>query len=126
MPVYVASSLYTVALGLIKVSLCMFYLQIFPSPRIRMVCYAILTWIVVNTLVIFLLTIFSCTPVRVFWNQDVEGKCMDISALAYANSASAIAQDVVLVVLPLICIRRLNMKRYRKVAVALMFSIGTL
>jgi hypothetical protein len=104
----------------------MFYLQIFPTPRIRIVCYVIMGWIIVNTLIIFLLTIFSCTPIQAFWNRDVGGKCMDINALAYANSACAIAQDVVLVLFPLCCIRKLNMKRYRKFAVGFMFCVGTL
>jgi len=95
-------------------------------PRIRMVCYGILTWITVNTSVILFLTIFSCIPVQAFWNRDIDGKCLDINALAYANSASAIAQDVVLVVFPLSCVRTLNMKRYRKIAVGFMFCVGTL
>jgi hypothetical protein len=115
-----------VALGLIKASLCIFYLEIFSTRPARIVSYIILTWIVINTLIIFLLTIFSCNPVPAWWNRDLRGKCLDITALAYANSASAIAQDVVLVVFPLACIRRLNMKRYRKLAVGFMFSIGTL
>ena len=50
---------------------------------------------------------------------------MDVQALAYANSASAIVQDIVLLILPLVFIRNLQIKRYRKIAVALMFSIGT-
>jgi hypothetical protein len=115
-----------VGLGLIKVSLCMFYLKIFPVPSSRIVSYVILTWIVISTLVIFLVTIFSCTPVQAWLNRDLDGKCIDITALAYANSASAIAQDVVLLVFPLVCIRRLNMKRYRRFAVGFMFGIGTL
>jgi hypothetical protein len=125
-PVYVAESIYTIALGLIKVSLCMFYLEVFPLPRLRIVCYIITGWIITNTVVIFLLTIFSCLPVASFWNKDIKGKCLDINALAYANSACAIAQDIVLVIFPLACIRNLNMKRYRKFAVGFMFSIGTL
>jgi hypothetical protein len=124
--VYIASSIYTISLGLIKVSLCMFYLKIFPAPRIRMVCWIIVTWIVLNTLIIFFLTVFSCLPVQAFWDRDVPGKCLDIRALAYANSASAIAQDLALVIFPLVCIEKLNMNRYRKFAVGLMFCIGTL
>ncbi|KAF2678735.1 hypothetical protein K458DRAFT_376105 [Lentithecium fluviatile CBS 122367] len=122
---YVAWSTYTVSLGMTKVSLCIFYLEIFPSRHARMVSYVILTWIVINTLLLFFLTIFNCIPVQAFWDRDVDGKCLDINALAYANSASAIAQDAVLLVFPLACIRRLNMKRYRKFAVGFMFSIGT-
>lgn len=46
--------------------------------------------------------------------------------LGYANSISAIVQDVVLVVLPMSYLRKLQMKRSSKAAVAIMFLIGSL
>lgn len=73
----------------------------------------------------FLITIFACNPVSSFWNRDIKGKCIDIQGAAYANSASAIVQDIILLILPLIFIRNLQMKRYRKIAVGFMFVIGT-
>lgn len=51
---------------------------------------------------------------------------MDIQMLGYANSISAITQDVILVVLPLCYLRNLQMKKSRKLAVAIMFMIGSL
>jgi hypothetical protein len=123
-PVYISSSFYVLSLALIKLSLLFFYLEIFKTRQFRITAYLVLTYIVVNSLIIFFLTIFSCVPISAFWNRDKKGKCLDIQALAYANSASAIVQDIVLLVLPLFSIRRLQMKRYRKIAVGLMFSIG--
>jgi hypothetical protein len=110
---------------MIKVSLVFFYLEIFTTRQFRLSAYVVLAYIIVNSLVIFFLTVFSCMPLSAFWNRDQRGKCLDIQALAYANSASAIIQDIILLILPLVFIRRLQMKRYRKVAVGLMFSIGT-
>jgi hypothetical protein len=81
---------------------------------------------IVNSLVIFFIAIFACNPVSSFWNRDIKGQCIDIQAAAYANSASALLQDVVLLILPLVFISNLQMKRYRKVAVGFMFCIGTL
>ncbi|KAF2122235.1 hypothetical protein BDV96DRAFT_609196 [Lophiotrema nucula] len=123
---YIAESAYVIVLGLIKVSLVMFYLQIFDQSRkFRITAYGVFIYIVINTSIIFFLTLFSCKPVESFWDRDVKGNCMDINALAYANSASAIVQDIILLILPLAMVRNLNMKRYRKIAVGLMFSIGT-
>ncbi|KAF2024235.1 hypothetical protein EK21DRAFT_79147 [Setomelanomma holmii] len=121
----ISSSTYVLVLGLIKVSLVLFYLDIFHMRHFQITAYIILTYIVVNSVIIFFLTIFSCNPVSSFWNRDIKGKCMDVQALAYANSASAIIQDLILLVLPLAFIRKLQMKLYRKVAVCLMFTIGT-
>lgn len=123
---YISWSTYVIVLGLIKISLIIFYLQIFLQRKFRIICYIVLVYIIASTLVIFLATIFSCLPVEAFWNRDIKGKCLDINALAYANSGSAIAQDIIILILPLTVIQKLNMKRYQKIAVGLMFSVGTL
>jgi hypothetical protein len=114
-----------VALALIKVSLILFYLEIFNSSGFRISAYCVLVFITINSLVIFFLTIFICTPVSFFWDRDIKGKCMDLQALAYASSASAIVQDFILLILPLVFIRNLHLKRHRKIGAAFMFSVGS-
>jgi hypothetical protein len=111
---------------MIKVSLVLFYLQIFTTPRFRKIAYAVLALIVVNSIAIFFVATFPCKPLASFWNRDIKnGKCLNIQAAAYANSACALVQDIILLVLPLAFLRNLQMKRYRKIAVGFMFAIGT-
>lgn len=124
--VYVAWSIYSSILGLVKISLVLLYLDIFPTSKARLVAYILLTWITVNSLINFFVTLFNCRPVNAFWDRDVKGKCIDINAFGYAASATAIAQDIALLIYPLVCIRQLQMQRHRKIAVGVMFSIGTL
>jgi hypothetical protein len=119
------STIYHVTLALIKVSLVLFYLEIFNSPGFTVSAYCVLVFITINSLVIFFFTIFICTPVSFFWDRDIKGKCMDIQALAYASSASAIVQDFVFLILLLVFIRNLQVKRYRKIGAAVMFSVGS-
>jgi hypothetical protein len=119
------STIYHVTLALIKVSLVLFYLEIFNSPGFTISAYCVLVFITINSLVIFFFTIFICTPVSFFWDRDIKGKCMDIQALAYAFSASAIVQDFVFLILLLVFIRNLQVKRYRKIGAAVMFSVGS-
>lgn len=111
---------------MIKVSLVFFYLEIFKTRKFQITAYCFLAFMIINSLVIFCVAIFACSPVYSFWNRDVKGKCINIQAAAYANSASAIVQDVILLILPLVFIEKLQMKRFRKVAVGFMFCIGTL
>lgn len=73
----------------------------------------------------FLIAIIPCLPIPAFWNRDIKGKCINIQGAAYAISASSIVQDIILLVLPLVFIRNLQMRRYRKIAVGFMFAIGT-
>ena len=124
---YVAWITYTVVLGLTKISLTLLYKEVFTSPGARLGSLVLLGWIAINTLILIFLTIFNCSPVSAFWDRDIKhAKCFDINIIAYSNSASAIAQDVALLIFPLACIRTLNMKRWRKMLVGFMFAIGTL
>lgn len=109
-----------------KVSLIAFYLQVFCDRRFRIVCYVVLGCIAISTLIIQCLTIFACTPVHSFWDRDIKGKCLDIGAVGFANSANAILQDLIILVLPMPSLFKLQMNQWRKVAVALMFAVGAL
>lgn len=109
---------------MIKISLVLFYLEIFKTRNFQITAYVFLGYLVVNSSVIFGIATFACSPVYSFWNRDIKGRCIDIQGAAYANSASAIVQDIILLILPLVFIRNLQMKRYRKIAVGLMFVIG--
>lgn len=113
-------------MGLVKASLVIFYLQIFEQRRFRHVCFGVLSYIAVSTIIIQFLTIFSCKPIRSFWNRDIKGTCLNINAIAYANSANAILQDLIILILPMPSLFKLKMKIWRKVAVGLMFAVGTL
>jgi hypothetical protein len=113
-------------LTLIKISLVIFYLEIFDSSRFKITAYIVLVYIITTSIVSFLITIFVCRPVSFYWNRDIEGKCMDPQVIAYACSACAIVQDLILLILPLAFIRNLQMMRHRKIGAILMFSIGSL
>jgi hypothetical protein len=108
------------------VSLVLFYLEIFNLRSFRIIAYTFLAGIVVNSIIIFFLTIFICNPVDSFWDRNKKGTCLDLQGIAYANSACAIAQDFTLMFLPLFFLRRLQMQRRRKIAVGIMFAIGAL
>ncbi|KAF3041890.1 hypothetical protein E8E12_005131 [Didymella heteroderae] len=122
---YISWSTYVIILCMIKISLVLFYLEIFKTRRFKITAYIFLAYLVINSLVIFFIAIFACNPVSSFWNREIKGNCIDIQGAAYANSASAIVQDIILLILPLVFIRNLQMKRYRKIAVGFMFVIGT-
>ncbi|KAJ8109762.1 hypothetical protein OPT61_g7220 [Boeremia exigua] len=122
---YISWSAYVIVLCMIKISLVLFYLEIFKTPRFRMTAFIFLGYLITNSLVIFFIAICACTPIPSFWNRDIKGKCINIQGAAYANSGSAIVQDIMLLIMPLAFIRNLQMKRFRKIAVGFMFVVGT-
>lgn len=82
--------------------------------------------IATSTIIIFLMTVFSCHPVAYFWNRDLHGQCLDVNALAYANSGMSIAQDLIIIALPLPVLTKLNMSIKKKIEVGFMFAVGSL
>lgn len=123
---FIASITYVIVLGMLKVSIVMFYLQIFTTRMFRILAFSMMGYIVSSNLAIFLATVFSCSPVPRFWNRDIRGTCLDVNALAFANSGNSLAQDALLLILPMAFIWRLNMSTRRKIFVAIMLAVGTL
>jgi hypothetical protein len=72
------------------------------------------------------MTVFSCHPVAYFWDRDLHGQCLDVNALAYANSGMSIAQDLIVIALPLPVLTKLNMSMKKKIGVVFMFAVGSL
>lgn len=124
--VYVCWNLYVITLGLVKASLIAFYLQVFHDRRFRIACWIVLAFIGLTTVIIQFLTIFACTPIESFWDRDIKGKCLDIGAIGFANSALAITQDLIILIMPMPSLFKLQMKTWRKLAVAFMFAVGAL
>ncbi|CAN8097802.1 unnamed protein product [Discula destructiva] len=126
--VYISEIFYVAALALTKVSLVCMYIRIFRTyPPFKLACYGALAFIILPSTVIILVTILSCQPVPYFWNRDIpNGKCVDVAALAYANSAFAVAQDALLIVLPIGMLYTLNMSLRKKALIGLMFAVGGL
>ncbi|KAG7118744.1 hypothetical protein HYQ44_005887 [Verticillium longisporum] len=123
---YIAEVVYVAVLALTKASIILMYIHIFRSSiTFRCWSYAILSMLILSTIIITPLTIVSCRPVRFFWDRDVKGgTCVDINALAYAHSAIAILFDIIIITMPIGMLWRLNMPTTRKLQIGVMFAIG--
>jgi len=126
---YADEAIYLVLLSLTKISLLCFYLRIFPQPAFRLAVHATLGCIVLSGLVILFLQIFQCTPVRFIWEGwagDFGGphRCLDVNLLAWVAGGVSIAQDVVILALPLPLLYHLQASRRAKAGVLFMFSLG--
>ncbi|OBR11684.1 CFEM domain-containing protein [Colletotrichum higginsianum IMI 349063] len=123
---YAAEIVYVFVLLLAKLSLVVFYLRIFTVRKFRIAAYILIGFLVVGQVVIGFLTIFSCHPIELFWNRDIHtGGCLDVNQLAYANSALAIIQDLIILALPIAMLPGLQMSRNKKISVAMVFLLGS-
>jgi hypothetical protein len=123
---YVSEIIYVVVLALIKVSIVTMYLRIFWAYRpFYIACYVVLTFILLSSSIITILTILSCQPVEFFWDRDIAGgSCLNITALAYANSGLAVLHDLIIIILPIFMLWNLQMSRKKKVFIGVMFALG--
>ncbi|KAG5983935.1 hypothetical protein E4U55_006642 [Claviceps digitariae] len=130
---FAVSILYMVLMTQIKLSLCFFYLNIFPGVTIRRllwmtVCFHILTAIAFSSVLLF-----ACTPFRYSWNRfhlDTrplpQGSCLNLNAAGWSMSALNVASDLWLIAMPLTQVGKLNLHIKKKIGIILMFLTGAL
>ena len=73
-----------------------------------------------------LCTIWECIPIPRVYDKIVPGRCLDLTVFWYANAASNIFSDIVILTLPMPSIRSLHLPRRQRVSLMLVFAIGGL
>ncbi|KYK53962.1 hypothetical protein DCS_05911 [Drechmeria coniospora] len=125
---FVMEVLYVVGISLIKLSLSLFYLQIFLGPSIRVLLWATVVFNVLYGVVFTITAIFQCSPVSYFWDQylpGADGSCININVFGWLNAAIGVLIDLWMIGVPLCQVFRLHMHWKKKVGVAVMFLLGT-
>jgi hypothetical protein len=118
--------LYILALTSTKVSILLFYLRVFRRRVFRTIVTVITVFVIASGFAFIFAIIFQCTPVRGAWDKTISSKCIDVNALAFSNSGVSIAQDLVILFLPVSELATLQMSVRKKLGVLGMFSIGGL
>ena len=75
--------IYYLALCFVKISILLQYLRVFPSKGFRRACYILMGIIICYSLGTFFSSIFSCVPIARFWDQSIEGTCVNRAAVWY-------------------------------------------
>lgn len=126
---YIFTVLYFLNIAVVKLSFLFFYLQVFPKRSVRRYLWATVAFTVCFGITFVFAGIFQCQPVSHYWNRwnsESGGSCVDVSALAWANSGVSIALDLWMIAIPLSQVRNLNLDWKKKTEVAFMFCVGLL
>ncbi|KAL6707612.1 hypothetical protein ACN47E_003962 [Coniothyrium glycines] len=123
--------LYFAIMAFIRTAFILFFLQIFPGKRFRIVAWCVLAINLVVMIVTCIPMIFVCTPVSFLWKgwtaePNMKGTCINQNSLAYAAAALGIVIDLMTLALPITQIWNLTMDIRKKVGVMLMFSVGAI
>jgi hypothetical protein len=99
-----------------KVSILVQLLRVFPTRHFRISCYYMLAIVLVYGTWAASSNLFICNPVSFFWNNgpDKIGYCMDRKSIWYTNAAVNIAQDLIIILLPMPLVRTLQIPRSQK------------
>jgi hypothetical protein len=125
---YVMATLYFTQVTLLKLTLIFFYIRVFPAKEVQRLLWATVLFVVLFGVVFDIVAIFQCRPIHYFWTKWDglhKGTCMDTNAIAAANAAISIALDFWMLGIPLWQLWGLKLHWKKKVAVALMFCLGT-
>ncbi|KAG5949036.1 hypothetical protein E4U53_006049 [Claviceps sorghi] len=125
--------LYMILMTQIKLSLCFFYLNIFPGVIIRRCLWVTVAFHVLITVAFALALLFGCTPLDYSWTRFdltnkpfASGSCGTFNAGGWVNSAVSVASDLWLIAIPLTQVSRLNLHIKKKIGIILMFLTGAL
>jgi hypothetical protein len=121
--------LYILSLGLIKISILLFYLRIFPQKPFRKWVYVLIGLNVCYCIAFSLTMAFQCTPVSgawLAWSGEFQAQCVNINYIGWSGAAVGIVFDVATIFLPIPQLVGLNMSLKKKLQVSLMFVVGLL
>ncbi|KAK2608845.1 hypothetical protein QQS21_002558 [Conoideocrella luteorostrata] len=133
---YIIQILYLMIIGLIKLTLCFFYLKIFRGQIIRGLLWAMVVFHVLFPMGFAIGVVFQCTPIPYQWDRynwdngpdapGSQGHCININAAGWGHGAVNIASDFFLLGIPLSQIGKLKLHWKKKVGVSLMFLTGAI
>ncbi|KAH6681399.1 hypothetical protein B0J14DRAFT_214731 [Halenospora varia] len=125
---FAANLLHQLVLTLTKLSLCFFYLEVFPSKQGKRVVCALMAFIIAGFLSIELLTIFRCRPLTANWNKSTEkpGNCFSDTPLFIAFTVYNVVGDLALMSFVVPQFLRLQMPIRQKAVLVCISSLGFL
>lgn len=130
---YIMEILYLTLLALIKLTLSVFYLSIFPGKVVQRLLWVTIAFHIAFGIAFMLKGAFQCTPVSYSWTRfdtahtsSIKGHCIDIHASSWVNAAVNVAVDFWLIAIPLFQLRKLKLHWKKRIGATLMFLTGLL
>jgi hypothetical protein len=122
---YAVQVLYAMIQGFTKVSICLFYLRIFPQPWFQLATKCTIAFITASCTAFIFAIAFQCSPPSSFWDREKHSKCINQTILTYSGAGASILQHIIILLLPIPCISSLKIGRGKKFSLFVMFSLGT-
>ncbi|KAF3765299.1 putative integral membrane protein, partial [Cryphonectria parasitica EP155] len=122
---FIGEIFYSIGFTFIKLSILALYRHLFPTRFIKVSSMALGTFVIMWGISLVLVTIFSCQPIHGFWDITTPSKCVNSKWFFIGNSIPNIIADVILLFLPMRDVWRLQLQLRSKIAVSVMFVLGS-
>ncbi|TVY37228.1 Satratoxin biosynthesis SC1 cluster protein [Lachnellula subtilissima] len=117
--------IYGLILGLIKLSICLFYSRIFFTKRFRVASWTVISFIGAWTVGSVLAPMLICRPIAYNWDRKIkDGKCSNQTASFVTIGVFDLLIDIAVFALPLQMIWNLQVSTGKKAALFSIFGLG--
>lgn len=122
----VASIIYVPCLGFAKFSILFLYFKLAQLRWFRICVYTLMAVVISYSVGIIFALIFPCQPISANWDLNItDYKCIDKAAIYLATAAVNVITDLLLLLLPIPMVLRLQMPRSQKIALMIVFAVGS-
>ncbi|CAI7578373.1 unnamed protein product [Penicillium crustosum] len=115
---------YNAAVLCAKASILMQYFRVFPTHRMRVVCWIMITILAIYGTWAVISAFLNCIPVAKFWDDSIQGYCLDKTKLWFSNASMHISTDVAILIIPIPALMAVDLPRKQKLALMIMFALG--
>ncbi|MCJ1269635.1 hypothetical protein MMC22_009527 [Lobaria immixta] len=122
---YATENLYTPTIAMVKLSILLLYVRVFPGVQFRRFVYGMGTVVALWWVACQCITVFECTPIHFFWTETpTTGHCVNVRTYFIGQAIPNIITDLLIMALPLPPIWKLNLPRRQKFALSGIFLLG--
>ena len=118
--------LYSMALTAGKISVCLFYLRLFPQRWFKAAVFTVIIFQLAWALTVLVIAFAQCMPMGKQWHPRIPGHCINQVAYNGYISLPNIFSDAVVIVLPMPIIWKLQLSMSQKLALTSIFLIGSI
>ncbi|KAF2451160.1 hypothetical protein P171DRAFT_515235 [Karstenula rhodostoma CBS 690.94] len=117
---------WTTSNTLVRVSMILLYLRVFPSRRFKILCYAFLGINVAYLFANWIGAALICRPFAYNWDQSIAGgHCGDRQRFYIWTGLQNLVQDVVLIAMPMPLLWNLRLPLSKKISLTFVFAMGS-
>lgn len=109
-----------------KMAIVAQYYRIIAVQNTRVICLVVFLVVGGWCLSQLMIGVFQCIPIAKFWDDSIEGHCIDNNTIWYVNAGGNIATDIMVFIMPLPIVYQLNLPKRERLFLLGVFSLGFL